>query len=239
MTRVVARRRPADPRIAIALVRVSTDADRQENGDAAQRAAIEAWAASTGTTIAAWYAEEVSGGAPVERRPVLLEALAALELHRAGTFVFQRWDRLARDPRAAALIELEVERVGARLVSADGVGNGEDPTAKLLKAMLLAIAEFEKAMIRARIRAALAVKQSRGELTGAPRYGHRAVRDDEGPARVLEDAHEQAVLAEARSLRSRGASIRAISRILAARGMVSRSGRPFTAARVHAMVAAR
>jgi DNA invertase Pin-like site-specific DNA recombinase len=168
------RHRRGDPKLAIAYCRVSTDLDRQELGAEAQRSAIEAWANREKVSISAWYVEEASGGVSLDRRPIFLEAIAATAVHGAGSLVVQRLDRFSRDGLTAALAEAELQRNGATLAIADGAGGGTDPTAALIRGILLSVAQFEKAMIRARIVAALAVKQRRGELTGTAASRARA-----------------------------------------------------------------
>lgn len=115
-----------DPTRAVAYLRVSTTKEQQELGVEAQRQAIESWAKREGVEVVAVYAEEISGGAALEKRAVLLEAIGALRTHRAGLLVVQRLDRFSRDPLSAAMGEAEVHRLGARVVCADGVGNGND-----------------------------------------------------------------------------------------------------------------
>lgn len=227
------RRRKGDPKRAVAYMRVSTDRERQELGAAGQRAAIEAWAAREGVTIVGWLTEEVTGGASLDRRPVLLEAIATIAAEKAGILVFQRWDRLARDPVTAALTEVELQRVGGVLVSADGTGNGDEPAARLMKDVVLAVARFEKEMIRARIRAALAVKKSRGEMTGAPPFGWRLAND----GKTLEpDPVERETRARLRALRESGLTMREVKAEAARLGLVGRAGTPITLSALHAVV---
>lgn len=88
---------------AVALIRVSTDRERQELGADAQRAAIERWAAQNGVKIVSWHLDEASGGAPIDKRQGLLEALESVIAHRAGLLVVQKLDRFSRDPVTAAL----------------------------------------------------------------------------------------------------------------------------------------
>lgn len=222
-----------NPKVGIAYLRCSTTAERQALGIEAQRHAVEAWAAREGVSIVAWYTEEVSGGAPLDRRPVLLEALAAVAAHDAGRLVVHRLDRFSRDPMTAALAEQELQRHGATLACADGVGHGDDPASKMIRTMLLAAAEFEKAMIKARIKAALAVKQRRGERTGTAPYGMRAC-----DGRLVPDDAEQGVIATVRSLRADGRTLREIASELASRGVVGRTGRPLSSTQVHRIVQA-
>jgi DNA invertase Pin-like site-specific DNA recombinase len=223
--------RAGDPKMAVAYIRVSADTDRQALGAEAQRVAIERWAQGAGVTILEWFVEEVTGGAPLDKRPVLLEAIATVGTLGAGALVVQRLDRYSRDPLTAALAECELRKNGASLVCADGAGSGDSPTDELIRGILLAVARFEKALIRSRIKAALAVKRSRGERVGAAPYGSKA----EGKALTMHP-EETAILQRLRELRSSGLTLRAVIDQATAEGLVNRAGKPFTLAAVHKLV---
>lgn len=207
-----------DPRKAVAYVRVSTDT--QELGPEAQRAALAVWADRNGVEIVATFEDRgVSGAAAIDRRPGLLSALDALAEHGAGLFVVAKRDRLARDVMNAAMIERMAERVGARVVSAAGEGEGDDPASKLMRTMIDAFAEYERAIIRSRISAALAVKAARGEKVG----GVQAYGAAEGNDAERNDAEREIVAAVVKA-RAAGLSIREIAAELAAAGMRTRKG---------------
>lgn len=208
----------ADARKAVAYLRVSTE--DQHLGPEAQRAALAAWATRAGVEIVAWYEDRgVSGAAAIDRRPGLLAALDALASHGAGVLAVAKRDRLARDVVAAAMIERMAERVGARVTSAAGEGEGDDPASKLMRTMIDAFAEYERAVIKARISAALAVKAARGEKVGGIcRYG-----EAEGNA-AERNAAEREIVDVVVALRDAGLSIRGIAAELAARGMRTRRG---------------
>jgi DNA invertase Pin-like site-specific DNA recombinase len=213
-------------------MRASTD--EQALSPDAQRAAIEAWAARHGVRVAAWHVEHVSGGAQLDDRPALLAALDALAEHRAGLLVVARRDRLARDAMLAAMIERLAERAGARVASAAGEGtDGDDPASLLLRRMIDAFAEYERALIRSRTKAALSVKRRRGERIGAVPYGYMLA--DDGRT-LLEHEGEQAVIRCARELRRQGLSLADIAAVLDARGMRSRTGRTFAPSQVSRML---
>ena len=225
----------ADGTKAVGYLRVSTD--DQALGPDAQRAAIEAWAKRSGVQVVAWHADlGVSGGAPVDKRPALLAALDALATHGAGVLVVAKRDRLARDVMAAAMVERLADRIGARIVSAAGEGtDGTDPASQLMRTMVDAFAQYERALIRARTKAALAVKSARGERVGCLPYGSSLAAD----GRTLEPCQaEQAVIATVRAARARGLTLRAIVSELEAAGLSSRSGRPFQKRQVERMLAA-
>ncbi len=224
------RKRTAKPRTAIAYLRVSTDGKRQELGAEAQRQAIEVWAAREKVTILAWHLDEVSGGAPLDERPALLAALADVEAHGAAHLAVHRIDRFSRDPLSAALAEAQLVRAGASLAVAEGAGAGDDPTGELVRAVLVAVGRFERKLTAARIKAALAVKQGRGEMTGAARFGSRLAADG---VHVEPDPEEQAVIARILGLSAEGGTVRGIAAQLGAEGVCGRAGTPLTYDAVH------
>lgn len=221
--------KPPTPTRAVAYLRVSTD--DQQLGPDAQRAAIAEYAARHGVLVVAEHADHgVSGAAKLDKRPGMLDALASLREHGAGLLLVAKRDRLARDVVTAALIEAAAARVGARVVSAAGEGTDadeNDPAAQLLRRLIDAFAEYERALIAARTRAALAVKSRRGERVGGVPYGFEAVE-----GRLVKVAHEQAGIVRARQLRAGGLSLAAVGQQLAREGWRSRAGSPMAAVQV-------
>jgi DNA invertase Pin-like site-specific DNA recombinase len=215
------RTKPGSPVLAVGYLRVSTEDQRL--GPEAQRAQIEAWAARAQITIGAWHTDQgVSGGADLDNRPGLIAALGELRAIGAGVLVVAKRDRLARDVGVAAAIERATEASGARVQSADGTGNGAEASDAFIRTIIDAAAAYERALIRARTKAALAAKKARGERAGNCPFGFRP-----GVGGALKrDPGEQAALATARQLRGEGRSLRAITRELAARGIVGRTGLP-------------
>jgi DNA invertase Pin-like site-specific DNA recombinase len=220
---------------AVAYLRVSTEDQRL--GPEAQRAAIGAWARREGVEVVAWHVDHgVSGGSELDARQGLVGALGELRASKAGVLVVAKRDRLARDSGIAIAIERAVEASGARVVNAEGAGNGDGPADTFMRRMLDAAAEYERALIRARTKAALAAKRAKGERAGEVPFGYSLAAD----GRTLEsDAGEQAVIAAARELRAEGRALRAVVAALAERGMVSRAGKPLALAQVHRIVSRR
>jgi len=211
------------PDIVVAYVRVSTD--EQKIGPEAQRAAIEAWARGAGARVVAWHEDlGVSGGSELEERRGLIAAMTSLRAHGAGTLVVAKRDRLARDVAVSALIERAVKESGARIVSADGVGNGDGAADAFLRAILDAAAAYERELIRARTRAAMAVKRAKGERSGKIPYGLALAEDGR---HLVEDGFEQSVIARVKALRAEGHAVTRIAKALDALGVATRSGRPW------------
>jgi DNA invertase Pin-like site-specific DNA recombinase len=206
-----------NPTIAIAYLRVSTTDQRVDQ----QRDAIERWAKHAGITIAAWLADEgISGAAPLDQRPALLEALACLRANRAGLLVAAKRDRLARDVSTAAAIERLTREAGATVVTADGIDSSDTAEGALMRTLIDAIAQYERALIRARTKAALLAKSKRGEVVGGIPFGKRGV----GGMLVDHDG-EQAALARMRSLKALGATQSEIVNVLTKEGHRARGRR--------------
>lgn len=220
-----------DPAKAVAYLRVSTE--DQALGPEAQRAAIETWAARQGVTVATWHTDQgVSGGSPIEDRPALLAALRDIEDQRAAHLVVAKWDRVARDVMIAAMVERMAERLGARVVSADGVGAGDGPEAALMRSIVQAFAAYERALIRIRTKAAMKALRAKGQWCGEVPFGFRLGEDGRT---LVEDLQEQQAILTARQLRERERwPFQRIADELARQGLRPRGARwyPMTVARM-------
>jgi DNA invertase Pin-like site-specific DNA recombinase len=206
---------------AVAYIRVSTE--DQNLGPEAQRAAIERYASANGIAIVATFADQgMSGGAELEKRINLLAAIDALDEHKAGILLVAKRDRLARDLLVSAMVERLVERQGARIESADGVGSGTGPEAFMMRGMMDLFAVYERLVIKARTKAALAVKSARGERVGQIPFGLRLAADGR---RLERDDAEQAVLATMRARRADGVTFEMIADELNAAGVPARGQR--------------
>ena len=230
------RARPGNATLAVAYLRLSparaadaraaakghalTGSPSDRLGFAAQRAAIDRWAHREGVTIVAWHEDRVPGATEIAARPALVAALLELRAAGAGVLVAARRDRLARDVFVAAMLERAVAAAGARVMTVEGA-NGDGPAEVFQRTIQDAGAEFERALIRARTKAALAAKAAKGERTGTIPWGWRT---DGGALEV--DERERAITAAVLELRRAGMPLRAIVATLAARGVTGRSGKP-------------
>lgn len=193
---------------AIAYIRVSTD--EQHLGPDAQRAAIEKWSETEGIPVEKWFSDQGSGGLSIDKRPGLTEAISVLSPHTV--LVVTRRDRLARDIYNAIVVERMIQQRGARIVSVAGEGSGEDDaTAILIRRISDTFAEYERNVIKARTRAALAVKKSRGERVGGIPYGACLAEDG---IHLLPDASELQTISRIHTFREDGISYRQIATLL-------------------------
>jgi len=215
---------------AVAYFRVSTDEQAESGaGTAAQHDACEACARRLGIPMGEPQVDDgVSGAAPIDRRPGLLDALALLQ--RGDVLLVAKRDRLGRDPIVVAMIEAAVARQGCRVVSAAGEGTeGDDPTSVLMRRIIDAFAEYERLIIKARTRAALAAKRRRGQRTGRVPLGYDLTDDGarskkDLPIALVANAGEQATVATIKTLRSEGLSLRAIADELTRKQVPTKDG---------------
>jgi DNA invertase Pin-like site-specific DNA recombinase len=208
---------------AVAYLRVSTqDQATSGLGLEAQHAAIVSAAERLRLPLLATYTDAgVSGGLALEARPALITALDALQA--GDVLLVAKRDRLGRDVLNVALIERLVERKRARIVSAAGEGSDDDgPTSRLMRQVVDAFAEYERALIRARTRAAMTAAKQRGQRVGRIPFGQRLATDGR---HLAPHPEEQTILQEIRYWRLRGDALLTIADALNARGLRNRQGR--------------
>ena len=212
---------------AVIYLRVSTDEQAQSGlGLEAQRAACMA-RVPAGATVSVFADEGVSGSVPVADRPGLFAALEAIG--KGDILIVAKRDRIARDYLIAGWVDLEVAKRGARLASAAGEGTDSDePMARVMRGIVDLYAEYERNMIRARTKAALAAKRLRGEKTGgAVPFGYCVVSTeigDDGRVRraLAPDPAEQDAIRTMRALRAQGLGFRRIAEELQRQGVRGR-----------------
>ena len=213
---------------AVSYVRVSGKGQVDGDGPARQRLAISRYAKSAGLKPLEEFSDlGVSGTTELANRPGLAALLDRLESNGVRTVIVERADRLARDLMVQEVIVGQFSKIGARIVTADGVDltSGDDPTRRLIRQVLGAVAEFEKNVLVLKLRAARERKRARGErVEGVKPYGYL-------PA-------ERAVIARIRQLRrkpskGRRLSFVAIASQLNSEGHRNRSGRAWSTQMVH------
>ena len=187
-----------------------------------QQTAIESAAERLGLSLVQTFTDAgVSGGLALEHRPALLAALDGLG--SGDALIVAKRDRLGRDVLHVSMIQRLIERKGARVVSAAGEGTEDDgPTSILMRQIIDAFAEYERAIIRARTRAAMAAAKKRGQRVGWIPFGKRLSGDG---VHLEDEPEQQAMLHEIHRLRNRGLALITICDELNARGLRNRQGR--------------
>lgn len=158
--------------------RVSTDEQRVSGlGLEAQAAALAQWALSQNVTGVSLY--DRCASARSLSRPSLQAALKALEgrTRPADGIAVARLDRLTRSTRDLETLLEHARRYRWRLVALDCQVDTADPAGALMLGMLGQFAQFERRLISARTKAALAAAKARGVKLGCP--AHNAKRTPE------------------------------------------------------------
>jgi len=153
--------------------RVSSVGQVAGDGPVRQEAAIRNYAAAQGYEVERIFEDGVSG--TKEDRPALAELMLSMETNGHGikTVIIEKLDRLARDLMVQESIIKDFRRSGFDLISVhEGPGlMCDDPTRKLLRQFMGAIAEYDKTMTVAKLKAARGrKKKATGKCEGRKGY---------------------------------------------------------------------
>jgi len=172
---------------AVSYLRVSGKGQVRGDGLPRQREVVQRFARSKGLVVVQEFTDEgVSGTKELEGRAGLAALLDLLERDGVRLVLVERADRLARDLVIGEVILGRFRQLGVEVVSADSgteltVGD-DDPTRKLIRQVLGAVAEYDKAVTVLKLRAARdRVRLARGRCEGRKPFGLRP-----GEADVLE-----------------------------------------------------
>jgi DNA invertase Pin-like site-specific DNA recombinase len=204
---------------------VGADKDSEKR----QREAVTSFARRNGyEIIGEFYDAAVSGADHIDRRPGFADMLKRIEGNGVRTILVETANRFARDLMVQEVGYEKLRERGITLVAVDNPSSFLDdtPTAKLVRQVLGAIAEFDKAMTVAKLRGA---RERKKALTGKceGRKGHAEMNP--------------ALVAQARRLRRKlpkggQRSLREVAAELARRGHLNANGRPFSASSVKSML---
>src|SRR5262245_17870363 len=144
---------------AVAYIRTSSAANvgADKDSDKRQRAAIEAFAKSAGYSIVAeFYDAAVSGADPVAERAGFAAMLERIAGNGVRTILVESPDRFARDLAVQLAGHDFLKSMDVTLIPATAPDFfvEDTPTAVLVRQVLGAIAQFEKASIVAKLKAA-------------------------------------------------------------------------------------
>jgi DNA invertase Pin-like site-specific DNA recombinase len=216
--------------VAVGYMRTSSPANvgADKDSDKRQRAAIEAYAQANGYTIADddwFYDASVKGSDAVTERPGFAAMLERITGNGVRTIIVESPDRFARDLTVQLAGHDHLRKLGVALIPATAPDFflEDTPTAVLVRQVLGAIAQFEKASLVAKLKAA---RDRRKLETGKGQGRHSMLQRN---PYAVEAAKK---LAEERPMRS----LREIADALAAQGHTAKSGAPFGASVVMRML---
>jgi len=181
--------------------------------------------------IVDWFNDAaVSGADPIEARPGFAALLARIASNGARTIIVETANRFARDLMVQEVGFAMLRDLGITLIAADSPASFLDdgPTSKLIRQILGAVSEFDKAMTVAKLKGARdRVRWQRGKCEGRKSYAER-----EGG---------QKLIALARRLHHNPngwpQSLRKVATGLAEHGYVTATGKHYSASAVASMLA--
>jgi len=205
-------------RTAVAYYRTSSAANVGSDKDSLERqkVAVARCAASQSLEIVReFYDAAVSGADPINARAGFRDMLAYMLGNGARTIIVENASRFARDLIVQETGYQALRAKGIELIAADAPDSflSDTPTAVLIRQILGAVHQFDKAMLVEKLRGA---RDRKSAKLGRRIEGNPAWR-----------AAPEAAVQAARTAKSRGLTLRAIAAELAGNGFLSPSGRAY------------
>lgn len=222
---------------AIAYLRTSSAANvgADKDSDKRQREAIERFARSAGfEVVAEFYDAAVSGADAVDQRPGFVEMLERVAGNGVKTIIVETANRFARDLIVQETGHRMLRDLGIELIAADSPDSFvvDTPTAVMVRQILGAVAQFEKAALVAKLRAA----RGRVKRTSGKCEGRKSLLELHPGAVALAKRLRRASTKRGKAGEQRRMSLRGISAQLAAAGHVNERGAPFNHLSIAKMV---
>jgi DNA invertase Pin-like site-specific DNA recombinase len=216
--------------VAVAYYRTSsaTNVGADKDSQKRQADAVESFAKGRYTVADSFYDAAVSGCDPVDTRAGFVALLAYCEAHSVGVALVENASRFARDLAVQLAGHALLQARGIELVPVDAPTYFTDPspTAEMVRQILGAVSQFEKAGLVAKLRHA----RDRKRAAEGRCEGRTPV-----PAQVVAEARR---LARKSPKTGQRRSLRAIASELASLGYFGPSGGPYHAGSVRHMLAA-
>src|SRR5215216_6603555 len=217
---------------AVAYLRTSSAANvgADKDSEKRQRAAIETFARAAGYELVdSYYDEAVSGADQVTSRPGFTAMMERIAGNGVRTIIVETANRFARDLIVQETGYALLKEQGIELIAADKPDAFLDdtPTAILIRQVLGAVSQFEKAMVVTKLKGARDRKrrETGRKVEGRKNYAER----DAELVRLAKRLHRYPIKGRRRSLRD-------ISKALAGAGFLASSGKPYGAAAIARMV---
>jgi DNA invertase Pin-like site-specific DNA recombinase len=216
---------------AVSYIRTSSAANvgPDRDSDKRQREAITSFAKRAGFEIVdEYYDAAVSGGDPIDVRAGFAAMLKRIEGNGVRTIIVETASRFARDLMVQEVGHAMLKGRNIDLIAADSPGSFLDdtPTAKLVRQVLGAISEFDKAMTVAKLRGARERKRAaEGKCEGRKSW-----------AEINPELVREAKRLRRRSPKGHQRSLRNVAAELSKLGFTNERGGPFSASSVASMI---
>lgn len=216
---------------AVAYIRTSSAANvgADKDSDKRQRAAIDGFAKRAGFLIVDEFNDAaVSGADPIETRPGFAALLDRIEANGVRTVIVEDASRFARELVTQELGIIALIKRGVRVLTASGddLTDSSDPSRKMMRQIAGSFAEYEKARLVSKLKAARERKKAAaGKCEGRKSW-----------AEINPTLVQEAKRLRRKSPKGGQRSLREISAELAKLGFLNQRGMQFSAASVASML---
>lgn len=220
--------------VCVAYLRTSSLSNVEGDSQERQQTAIRVYAERNGLTILAeYYDGGVSGTVPVDARP---EFCRMLKERLADTILVETASRFARDLIVQEIGHQMLKEGGIELIAVDDPDSftEDTPTAVMIRQVLGAVSQFEKAMVVKRLRSGLdrKAKELGYRIEGNGGYARKSPHQPEF-ARWYRTRHpELPIMAKQIKAISPLFTLRDVANVLAGQGYTRPNGEPFYPATV-------
>lgn len=159
-------------------IRVSSKGQLDGDGPERQRKAIEYFCQLQNLNLLNLFQDSISGTTEGMNRPQFTELLYSVESVGVKAIVVERMDRLARDLMVSEVMLAHCRKHKIQVFSTDQgnlidmASDGGDPTRILIRQLMGALAQWEKANLVKKLRVARErAKAARGKCEGRKKYG--------------------------------------------------------------------
>lgn len=212
----------------------ATNVGEGKDSEQRQRTAIESYAKSAGIEIIDWfYDAAVKGADPVTERPGFAAMLQRIAGNGVRCIVCESPDRFARDLVVQLTGHDHLKALGVTLIPASAPSHftEDTPTATMVRQILGAVAQFEKATLLAKLKSARDRKREKmGKCEGRKSYAERS--DGEQLIATAKQLYRPDPGSAVK------VSLRKVSAALAEKGYVTANGKPFSASAIASIIGA-
>lgn len=170
------------------------------------------------------YVDEAVSGRSASKRAAFFELLADVKRGLYDVVVVYKFSRFARNLLEATIYRQQIEKAGARLVSAMERIDDQTPEGRMMRNIILSMDEYYSDNLSTFVQSSMHVAAKAGKyLGGIPPFGYRV----EGGEYAIEE-REAGLVRKAFSMRASGMLPAEILRSFREEGITSRNGKPFT-----------
>ena len=202
-----------------------------------QSAAITKYATGAGMAVADgdWFRDEgVSGTKDMGDRPGLAALLDRVETNGVRVVLVENATRLARDLMVSEVILAQLRDAGCRVISCDSGTDlidesDDDPTRRLIRQVLGAVAEFDRRVTVLKLRAA---RDRKSRRIGRRIEGRKAFGSTAGEMAAIDRIRELYRKPHGHPRRSLGEIVRTLN----AEKVPTRTGKPWSKSTLHQII---